>query len=1031
MPARTTGYRDCDAGAWTMISTGELTGALSALAGFDFTFVPGDPPRSGRLAAFRLSGGHNEHGTHGTHGDHGGDGDHGGELPDDPLAGLGGQVTIELALPAGKSVRRRRVSATLLPIATALALLADLEDSPVTTATARLWASVMTAGVGLIARGRLHPAVSPSGVDAWRAGPLDPGDHILLGQLANAMPPLGHAVALAGAKPPLRVHSPAFLVAAAWDALADTLPRTSAAATASGSMLFAANEPTSAIELRPWLAEASAGLDGGASFALRVQLGNALEPKSRGVLQISSTADPSLVVDAADLFAMPAALLARFGVEAERDLLLALRRGSRAWEPIGALLSQQIPDFLPLDDDLLADLILDGAGRLESAGIAVFWPSELLAGGLSLRAVMTPTPAAVIEGGFDLESLLDFHYELTVGGEALSPEEIDLLAEAKRGLVRIRGRFVAVDAELIAKAQERRSRRITAAAALGALLGGKLEVDGELVDVVAEGAVAEMAERLRRLSAGKLESQAPPHALVAVLRPYQLRGLAWLAGMSELGLGGCLADDMGLGKTVQVIALHLHRLQESDTARGEPPAPKPPAPKPPAPEPPAQRPANRKARRPKQAAPAGLDPGPELSSPTLVVCPTSLLGNWERELHRFAPSVPVRRFHGGDRHLDDLVAGEVVLTTYGILRREREALGEAGFALVVADEAQHAKNPLSETAKALRSIPAKARIALTGTPVENRLTELWSILDWTTPGLLGPLERFRRTVAVAVERNRDKEATERLSNAVRPFLLRRKKTDPAIAPDLPERTITDLAVPLTTEQVSLYEAEVREALHAIATKSGIERQGLVLRLLTVLKQICNHPAQYLHQAGPLPSRSGKLAALEELLDVIVGAGDSVLVFSQFVEMCSLIETHLASLHVPILFLHGGVPVRKREQMVASFQAGAVPVFLLSLKAGGVGLNLTQATHVIHYDRWWNPAVEDQASDRAHRIGQRRAVQIHRLVCEGTLEDRIAELLENKRSLAESVVGQGEAWIGDLSDSQLAALVRLAPSGGEP
>jgi SNF2 family DNA or RNA helicase len=408
-----------------------------------------------------------------------------------------------------------------------------------------------------------------------------------------------------------------------------------------------------------------------------------------------------------------------------------------------------------------------------------------------------------------------------------------------------------------------------------------------------------------------------------------------------------------------------------------------------------------------------------------------LLGNWEKELHRFAPSVPVRRFHGGNRHLDDLVAGEVVLTTYGILRREREALGEAGFGIVVADEAQHAKNPLSDTAKALRSIPAQARIALTGTPVENRLTELWSILDWTTPGLLGPLERFRRTVVVAVERNRDKEATDRLSNAVRPFLLRRRKTDPAIAPDLPERTITDLAVPLTTEQVSLYEAEVREALHAIATKSGIERQGLVLRLLTVLKQICNHPAQYLHQAGPLPSRSGKLAALEELLDVIVGAGDSVLVFSQFVEMCSLIEAHLASLHIPTLFLHGGVPARKRDEMVASFQAGTVPVFLLSLKAGGVGLNLTQATHVIHYDRWWNPAVEDQASDRAHRIGQRRAVQIHRLVCEGTLEDRIAELLENKRALAESVVGQGEAWIGDLSDSQLADLVRLAPSGGEP
>ncbi len=978
-----------------MIPAEELTAAGSALAGFDLTFIPGDPPRSGRFAAFRLDDGDTE------------------DREDGPLAGLGERGAIELVLPAAKSVRRQRVSAYLLSIATALPLVLDLEDSQVTTATARIWASVMTAGIGLIARGRLRPAISPNGVDAWRAGPLDPGDHILLEELANAMPPLGHAVPLMSPRPPLRVHSPAFLIAAAWDALADTLPRTAAAATATGSSLFAATQSTLATELRPWLAEASAGLDSGASFALRVHLGDEFETAPRGVLQISSTADPSLIVDAADLFTMPAALVARFGSEAERDLLLALRRSSRAWEPIKTLLSQQIPDSLPLDDDLLADLLLDGASRLESAGMRVLWPSELLTGGLSLRAVMTPVPAAVTEGGFDLGSLLEFHYELTVGGDALSPEEIDLLAEAKRGLVRIRGRFVAVDAGLIAKAQEKRSRQITAAAALAALLGGGLEIDGELVEVVAEGVIAEMADRLRVLSAGTLESLAQPPELLAVLRPYQLRGLAWLAGMTELGLGGCLADDMGLGKTVQVIALHLHRLKRPHTVRLSPVAPKA---------------SRRNAQRPERTALLGPERDPEPPAPMLVVCPTSLLGNWEKELHRFAPSVPVRRFHGGSRRLDDLAVGEVVLTTYGILRREKEALGAAGFGIVVADEAQHAKNPLSDTAKALRSIPVKARVALTGTPVENRLTELWSILDWTTTGLLGPLERFRRTVAVAVERNRDKEATDRLADTVRPFLLRRRKTDPAIAPELPERTVTDLAVPLTTEQVSLYEAEVREALHAIAEKSGIARQGLVLRLLTVLKQICNHPAQYLHQAGPLANRSGKLAALEELLDVIVGAGDSVLVFSQFVEMCSLIEARLAALRIPTLFLHGGVTARRREEMVTGFQAGNVPVFLLSLKAGGVGLNLTAATHVIHYDRWWNPAVEDQASDRAHRIGQHRAVQIHRLVCEGTLEDRIAELLENKRSLAESVVGQGEAWIGDLSDSDLAALVRFGSSG---
>ncbi len=980
---------------------------LPVLAGVEVTFVPGDPPRAGSVVVFAAHE----------------------ELLAQVGAGLaqaGTEGTVDVVVPAGRAVRRRRYPARFLPLADAVPLLLGLEESPVVTPSARLWAAVTTAGVHLVSRGRLHPSVSPSGFDAWRAGPFDPADHALLADLAAAMPPLAHAVALEGPGP-LRLRSPASLIGAAWDALADTFPRTAAAPAASGLRAFAAAEPRAVPELRPWLADAAAGLTSGATFSLRVQLtpggagrdgtdagddlldddelGDDLRgddgalgedrpaPAAYGVLQVASSADPSLVVDAASLFTMPAPLLSRFGADAERDLLLALRRGARAWEPIGALLAQRVPEALALDDDLLADLVVEGAAGLGSAGIAVLWPRELLFDGLALRAVMTPSPEGLTDGEFGLASLVDFHYELTLGGEALDPEEIDLLAEAKRAVVRLRGRFVAVSPEIVARARDRRTRRMGAAEAIGALLGGALEIDGDLVEVVAEGALAGMAERLRALSAGALDTIPPPSELLAELRPYQQRGLDWLASMTGLGLGGCLADDMGLGKTVQVIALHLHRTAEAEGPR------------------------TRRRR-------AGGS-----RTTTLVVCPTSLLGNWERELRRFAPSVPVRRFHGGGRHLDDLRTGEVVLTTYGIVRRERAALAEAGFSMVVADEAQHAKNPMSDTAKALRSVPAPIRLALTGTPVENRLSELWSILDWTTPGLLGPLERFRRTIAVAVERNRDPEATARLSRAVRPFLLRRRKTDPEIAPDLPERTVTDVAVPLTTEQVSLYEAEVREALRAIQAKSGIERQGLVLRLLTVLKQICNHPAQYLHQPGPLGGRSGKLSALDELLDVIVGAGDSVLVFSQFVEMCALIEAHLATLRIPTLFLHGGVPARRREEMVERFQSGAVPVFLLSLKAGGVGLNLTRATHVVHYDRWWNPAVEDQASDRAHRIGQRRAVQIHRLVCEGTLEDRIAELLEKKRDLAEAVVGGGEAWIGDLSDAELADLVRLGSDGG--
>jgi SNF2 family DNA or RNA helicase len=505
------------------------------------------------------------------------------------------------------------------------------------------------------------------------------------------------------------------------------------------------------------------------------------------------------------------------------------------------------------------------------------------------------------------------------------------------------------------------------------------------------------------------------------LRPYQKEGLGWLWLLYRLNLGACLADDMGLGKTIQVIALHLHR---------------------------------RAVRT--------------VMQPMLVVCPASLLGNWEREVRRFAPDVAVRRFHGDDRHLDDLDPDEIVLTTYGVVRQELSGrslpaptaarAGPAGdpgpaltrprWGLVVADEAQHVKNPLSRSARALRAVPAGARLALTGTPVENRLTELWAILDWTTPGLLGPLEAFRRNVAVPVERHQDPEVTERLARLVRPFLLRRRKRDPGIAPELPPKTESDVIVPLTTEQATLYEAVVREALDRISGSKGMERRGQVLALLTRLKQICNHPAHFLGQEGPLEGRSGKLDALDELIDVILdagpsgrgsgrpgptpemagGTGESVLVFSQFVAMGKLLRNHLVARGVTPLFLHGGVPVRRRTELVDRFQAGEAPVLLLSLKAGGNGLNLTRATHVVHFDRWWNPAVEDQATDRAYRIGQDRPVQVHRLVAEGTVEDRVAALLERKRDLAESVIGAGEGWIGELSDTELIELVALTGDG---
>ena len=919
-----------------------------------------------------------------------------------------GSAKVELVFPGGTyGIRKRLISADLIPLAEALpALLAIDPDEragrPVRHSV-RIWAAAAAAGVGLVARGRLLPTVGADGTDVWRAGPLDPADLSWLRELAAGFPPAAHPLAVPGSRP-MRLRSPEALVRDLWDAIADMIARSPAAPRTTASPAFAAVEPTRVSDLTEWLADTSDGLSAGARLGLRIEAALAEEevalaedaegvegaegpegveglegvegsaPTFRLVLQLRSNADPSLIVDAAALWSQPETVLSRFGPQAETDLLLALRRGAPIWPPLAEVLRQASPSVIDLDDDSLASLLGPAAEELAGIGIEVLWPSSMLDDGLKLRAIPTPAPEKLTEAGFGLAALLDFRWQLTLDGALLDADEIAALAEAKRPLIRLRGRWVILDPALLDRLRRPPRTRMRTSEALGAVLAGSAEIDGETVTVVAEGPLADLAAQLAGI-ASALQPLDPPPGLAATLRPYQQRGLAWLAGMCDTGLGGCLADDMGLGKTIQVIALHLHRRE----------------------------------------AKAG---------PTLVVCPASLLGTWEREIRRFAPDVPVRRYHGGGRHLQDLAIDEVVLVTYGVVLRDSARLAEAGWGLLVADEAQHAKNPLSRTARELRAVPSRARIALTGTPVENRLSDLWAILDWTTPGLLGHLEAFTRRVAVPVERYRDAEATARFAALVRPFLLRRRKSDPGIAPELPRKTETDLFVPLTAEQVTLYEAMVRETMEAIETRQGIERAGLVFKLLTALKQICNHPAQYLKQPGPLEGRSGKLAAFDELTDVILAGGESMLVFTQYTQMGTLLRQHLDARGIGSEFLHGGVPVPRREEMVARFQAGDVPVFLLSLKAGGTGLTLTRATHVLHYDRWWNPAVEDQATDRAYRIGQDHPVQVHRLIAEGTLEDRIAALLETKRELADAVIGSGEGWIAELSDAELAELVSL-------
>ncbi|WP_107079685.1 DEAD/DEAH box helicase, partial [Micromonospora sp. MH33] len=699
------------------------------------------------------------------------------------------------------------------------------------------------------------------------------------------------------------------------------------------------------------------------------------------------TDEPGLVVDAAHIWQRPAPALAARGVDPQETLLAELGRASRLWPELDAALRTAAPEGMELDADGAHRFLREGAPVLHAAGFGVLLPSwwrrssSRLGARLRARSRTAPGTVAVAAGGLGLDALVDYRWEVALGDQPLTAEELASLAELKSPLVRLRGRWVELDPQRLEAGLRllRSSGELTVADLLrmgltGADRAGELPV----LEVAADGALGELlaGEAERRLTPAD-----PPSGFAGTLRPYQRRGLAWLAFLQSLGLGGILADDMGLGKTVQLLAL----------LAGDPPA----------------------------------------TGPTLLVCPMSLVGNWQREAAKFAPRLRVHVHHGAERARGEAFAAAVhaadlVLTTYSVAARDAYELAGIDWHRVVVDEAQAIKNASTRQAEAVRSLPARHRVAVTGTPVENRLADLWSIMQFANPGLLGPAATFKKKFAEPIERHGDAEVAERLRRITGPFVLRRLKTDPSIITDLPEKLEMEVLCNLTAEQAALYRAVVDDMMAKIESSDGIERRGLVLATMTRLKQVCNHPAQLLHDGSALPGRSGKLERLEEIVDEVLAAEEKALLFTQYAEFGGMLRGHLsARTGREVLLLHGGVGKAERDAMVTRFQSPeGPPLFVLSLKAGGTGLTLTAANHVVHVDRWWNPAVEDQATDRAFRIGQRRRVQVRKFVCAGTVEEKVAAMIADKRSLAQRVVGSGEQWVTELSTDTLRELFAL-------
>ncbi|AFY33245.1 DEAD/DEAH box helicase [Calothrix sp. PCC 7507] len=721
---------------------------------------------------------------------------------------------------------------------------------------------------------------------------------------------------------------------------------------------------------------------------------------------VGSKQDPSLKLVLSDYWVMNKAaktgIQKQFGQDFETHLLLNLGYAARMYPQLWLGLETDQPTAMQLTLDAAFDFLQESAWVLEDAGFKVIVPAWYTPAGrrrAKIRLKASGNKLAPTKGEsksyFGLDSLVQYQYELAIGDQVVTSQEWEQLINAKTPLVHFRGQWMELDRDKMQQllefwqshGDEQPQMNLLEFLQRSAEAGDEWEIEHDEV-------LAEMMAKLQDKS--QLEPISDQLNLQGTLREYQKRGVSWLQYLEKLGLNGCLADDMGLGKSVQVIARLVQERESSE--HGE--IVQPPL-------------------------------------PTLLIAPTSVVGNWQKEIAKFAPHLTSMVHHGSDRlqNSADFQAAcqqqDVVITSFTLARKDEKLLSSVAWQRLVLDEAQNIKNPKAAQTKAILKLSAKHRLALTGTPVENRLLDLWSIFNFLNPGYLGKEAQFRKFFEVPIQKDNDRVKSTTLKKLVEPLILRRVKTDQSIINDLPDKVEQKLYTNLTKEQASLYEVVVKDVEEKLQTTEGIQRKGLMLSTLMKLKQICNHPSQFLQDNSEFSTeRSHKLSRLGEMVEEAISERESLLIFSQFTEVCENVEKHIKrNLHCNTYYLHGGTNRKRREQMISEFQDPDTEpsVFILSLKAGGVGITLTKANHVFHFDRWWNPAVEDQATDRAFRIGQKKNVFVHKFVTIGTLEEKIDQMIEDKKKLSSAVVGSDESWLTELDNEAFKQLISLNKS----